>query len=298
MDPLRQAIGNLLEPGTDADAAEGGALEAQLRRHRPARWPAPSSSSTGSCTRRSPCAASSPTWTSATDILSLLLQARDEDGEAMSDERAAGRARDAAAGGPRDHGHLRGLGDRAAGAPPRQARAAVGRDRRGRRGVPGGDRQRDPAGAGRWCRSWCGCCSRTWRWGTCCCRPARGWPRASTSPTATPRSMSSRWRSVPSASWARSPDTFAWIPFGGGIRRCIGASFAQLEMKVMLRTMLGELRPAPSWERCGETASGRVGGRSRSCPQPAREWRGSEGATAAAGDSFPPAMTSRSAAGA
>ncbi len=40
-----------------------------------------------------------------------------------------------------------------------------------------------------------------------------------------------------------SPDTFAWIPFGGGIRRCIGASFAQLEMKVMLRTMLGELRP-------------------------------------------------------
>ncbi|HWG08509.1 MAG TPA: cytochrome P450 [Solirubrobacteraceae bacterium] len=40
------------------------------------------------------------------------------------------------------------------------------------------------------------------------------------------------------------PDTFAWIPFGGGIRRCIGASFAQLEMRVMLRTMLGELEPS------------------------------------------------------
>jgi len=39
------------------------------------------------------------------------------------------------------------------------------------------------------------------------------------------------------------PDTFSWIPFGGGIRRCIGASFAQLEMKLMLRTMLGELEP-------------------------------------------------------
>ena len=39
------------------------------------------------------------------------------------------------------------------------------------------------------------------------------------------------------------PETFAWIPFGGGIRRCIGASFAQLEMKLMLRTMLGELEP-------------------------------------------------------
>jgi len=40
------------------------------------------------------------------------------------------------------------------------------------------------------------------------------------------------------------PDTFSWIPFGGGIRRCIGASFAQLEMKLMLRTMLSELEPS------------------------------------------------------
>jgi cytochrome P450 len=40
-----------------------------------------------------------------------------------------------------------------------------------------------------------------------------------------------------------TPDTFAWIPFGGGIRRCIGASFALLEMRVMLRTMLAELHP-------------------------------------------------------
>ncbi len=29
----------------------------------------------------------------------------------------------------------------------------------------------------------------------------------------------------------------AWIPFGGGVRRCLGASFAQLEMKVVLRTV-------------------------------------------------------------
>jgi cytochrome P450 family 135 len=41
-----------------------------------------------------------------------------------------------------------------------------------------------------------------------------------------------------------APDTFAWIPFGGGIRRCIGASFAQLEMKTMLRTMLSEREPS------------------------------------------------------
>jgi cytochrome P450 family 135 len=43
------------------------------------------------------------------------------------------------------------------------------------------------------------------------------------------------------------PETFSWIPFGGGIRRCIGASFALMEMKVILRTMLSELEPqAPS----------------------------------------------------
>jgi cytochrome P450 family 135 len=39
------------------------------------------------------------------------------------------------------------------------------------------------------------------------------------------------------------PETFSWIPFGGGIRRCIGASFALLEMKLMLRTILSELEP-------------------------------------------------------
>ena len=33
-------------------------------------------------------------------------------------------------------------------------------------------------------------------------------------------------------------DTYAWIPFGGGVRRCIGASFAEFEMKVILRTIL------------------------------------------------------------
>lgn len=33
-------------------------------------------------------------------------------------------------------------------------------------------------------------------------------------------------------------ETYAWIPFGGGIRRCIGASFAEYEMRVILRTIL------------------------------------------------------------
>ena len=35
-----------------------------------------------------------------------------------------------------------------------------------------------------------------------------------------------------------SPGTYTWIPFGGGRRRCIGASFALLEMRIVLRTVL------------------------------------------------------------
>lgn len=37
-----------------------------------------------------------------------------------------------------------------------------------------------------------------------------------------------------------SPDTHSWIPYGGGIRRCIGAAFANMEMTVTLRTLLRE----------------------------------------------------------
>ena len=35
-----------------------------------------------------------------------------------------------------------------------------------------------------------------------------------------------------------NPDTYSWVPFGGGTRRCIGAAFAALEMDVVLRTVL------------------------------------------------------------
>ncbi|MFL5780691.1 MAG: cytochrome P450 [Thermoleophilaceae bacterium] len=34
------------------------------------------------------------------------------------------------------------------------------------------------------------------------------------------------------------PDTYTWIPFGGGVRRCIGASFALFEMRVVIRRVL------------------------------------------------------------
>jgi cytochrome P450 len=40
-------------------------------------------------------------------------------------------------------------------------------------------------------------------------------------------------------------ESYAWLPFGGGIRRCIGAALAQAEMAEVLRVVVprAELRP-------------------------------------------------------
>jgi cytochrome P450 family 135 len=49
-----------------------------------------------------------------------------------------------------------------------------------------------------------------------------------------------------------SPGTYTWIPFGGGVRRCLGAAFAQFEMAVVLKELVKrrEIRPAdPKPER-------------------------------------------------
>jgi cytochrome P450 len=45
-----------------------------------------------------------------------------------------------------------------------------------------------------------------------------------------------------------SPDTYSWVPFGGGTRRCLGAAFAEFEMRVVLRQVLSrcELRAVRS----------------------------------------------------
>ncbi|MFI5027968.1 MAG: cytochrome P450 [Solirubrobacterales bacterium] len=34
------------------------------------------------------------------------------------------------------------------------------------------------------------------------------------------------------------PDTYAWIPYGGSVRRCLGAAFAEFEMRIVLRAVL------------------------------------------------------------
>ena len=62
------------------------------------------------------------------------------------------------------------------------------------------------------------------------------------------------------------PDSHSWIPYGGGIRRCIGAAFANMEMTVTLRTLLREFEfrstyaaDEPPHSRGVATAPGRGG---------------------------------------
>lgn len=78
------------------------------------------------------------------------------------------------------------------------------------------------------------------------------------------------------------PDRYAWVPFGGGYRRCIGAAFAEMEMDIVLRTLLREFElgstgePDERWHSRGISfvpADGApliVRRRAASCPVTAR----------------------------
>jgi cytochrome P450 len=44
------------------------------------------------------------------------------------------------------------------------------------------------------------------------------------------------------------PGTHTWIPFGGGVRRCVGAAFAQQEIRIVLSTLFGRCTVRPARE--------------------------------------------------
>ncbi|HEY2768739.1 MAG TPA: cytochrome P450 [Solirubrobacteraceae bacterium] len=48
--------------------------------------------------------------------------------------------------------------------------------------------------------------------------------------------------------------TYTWIPFGGGVRRCLAASFALLEMKRVIQTVLCEVELRPAQQRSERVA--------------------------------------------
>lgn len=52
----------------------------------------------------------------------------------------------------------------------------------------------------------------------------------------------------------QQPGTYTWIPFGGGRRRCLGASFALQEMKIVLRIALSRCELAPDSPAPEDTA--------------------------------------------
>jgi cytochrome P450 len=64
-----------------------------------------------------------------------------------------------------------------------------------------------------------------------------------------------------------NPPTFAWIPYGGGTRRCVGSAFANLEMDVVLRTVLQQFTietttdPGEQWHARGVAFTPKRGGR-------------------------------------
>jgi hypothetical protein len=83
------------------------------------------------------------------------------------------------------------------------------------------------------------------------------------------------------------PDTYAWIPFGGGIRRCIGATFAHMELDVVLRVILERVQFAPTsepdepWKFKGVAWSPAGGGMARVTRRTARPARAPEVGAAA-----------------
>ena len=81
-----------------------------------------------------------------------------------------------------------------------------------------------------------------------------------------PRRPLSRSDGVPARALPRSdaPDTYTWIPFGGGTRRCLGASFATFEMRVVIarvleRASLASAGPPEKGVRKGVTIVPRAG---------------------------------------
>lgn len=46
------------------------------------------------------------------------------------------------------------------------------------------------------------------------------------------------WRFDPGRFVTKGPDGYAWIPYGGGSRRCPGAAFANFEIQVVLRSIM------------------------------------------------------------
>ena len=193
-----------------------------------------------------------PGYEERDDVLSLLLGARDEDGEPMSDARTARRAGHRARRRPRDDRDRARLGGRAAASATPAVLAKL----------------RDSLAAGE--EDYLGATVKE----TLRSRPvivdvARKLTAPATIggyelPAGTfvlPAIAALHYREDifpephefrPERFLDAKADNYAWIPFGGGVRRCIGAAFAEYEMRTILREFVerADLRAAdPKPER-------------------------------------------------
>jgi hypothetical protein len=102
-----------------------------------------------------------------------------------------------------------------------------------------------------------------------------------------PRLFPEPERFNPDRFYEKLPETYSWIPFGGGIRRCIGATFAHMELDVVLRVMLQRMTlqpttaPGEAWKFKGVAWSPGSGGRVTVHRRPARDTAAPEVAAAA-----------------
>ena len=202
--------------------------------------------STRSSTRRSATAAPSRMPTSATTCCRCCCGARHEDGSPMTDRElrdelitllTAGHETSATA--------LAWAFERLLRTPHAMQRPA-GRGRIGRRRLRGGGREGDAARAPGDRSTWRASCKldvQTRRVDDSA--PARSWCRRSRSCSSCPQVYPRRRTSSgPSGSSDGQPAPYTWIPFGGGVRRCLGAAFAQLEIKTVLQTVVAQREPA------------------------------------------------------
>ncbi len=181
-----------------------------------------------------------PNFDSRDDVLALLLRSTYEDGSAMSRQDIGDELLTLLARRPRDHGVHAGVGVRAdhAAIPTCSPKLVEEAGTDGQR-VPAGHHPRGAARAAPSSTSPAGTSTRR---------------RSSSANGLSRKAIRSSWRSRscttasqefpdperfdPQRFVGTRPPTFAFLPFGGGTRRCVGAAFANVEMDVVLRTVL------------------------------------------------------------
>ncbi len=173
-----------------------------------------------------------------TDIMSLLLTARSEDGEYLTDKEIRDDLVTLGAGRTRNDRHHVGLDDRLVAASPRRAGQGAGRSRSGRIDkyteavINETLRIRPPSPfTGRYTAGNYRLGEYTVPAGTRIV-PHIGEVNLNAETYDHPHEFR------PERFLDASPPTYAWIPFGGGIKRCLGASFSLLELTVTLQTLL------------------------------------------------------------